>query len=140
MYHYSHLLPKQVIEKCEYYGKASWNVRRQKMQWWVNNCYLQLSKPFRVHIVFSSPGWLTYYGKQHPPQIQAMWQDLQKPDTSIELRPMEDVQQLLHSYHYIIQRYFVIKLDYPARIYLIIRKYLSKIKWKVIAWFRPKSS
>ena len=57
LYHYSLLLPKQVIEKCDYYATADW-ARRTGAVEWANEAYLSLQRPFRVHNVFAHPSWL----------------------------------------------------------------------------------
>ncbi len=57
LYHYSLLLPKQVIEKCDYYATADWARRTGAIEW-ANDAYLSLNRPYRVHNVFAYPSWL----------------------------------------------------------------------------------
>ena len=54
LYHYSLLLPKQVIEKCDYYANADWARRTGAIEW-ANEACLSLHRPFRVHNVYRPP-------------------------------------------------------------------------------------
>ena len=71
LYHYSLLLPQQVIDKCDYYATADW-ARRQGAVEWANEAYLQLKRPFRVHNVFAYPSWLERFRGPHPVEVVAM--------------------------------------------------------------------
>lgn len=57
LYHYSLLLPKQVIEKCDYYAHADWARLSEAIEW-ANDAYLALHRPFRVHNAYAYPSWL----------------------------------------------------------------------------------
>jgi len=124
MYHYSLLLPKQVIEKCDYYSHAQWAKRHQALDWAYNN-YLELKHPYHVHNVYKYPGWLYRFKKEHPPQIIAMWQALQS-SSDIDIRQTNDIEALLDSPSYRLGVPLVILLDYPARIAANIRKIALK--------------
>lgn len=106
MVHYSLLLPKQVIEKCDYYSHAEW-AKRQGALDWANNAYLSLNRPYHVHNIEEYPSWLTRYTGTHPPQVLAMWQTLIQDNSGFEIRQTDDVEALLNSINYKIGRYFL---------------------------------
>lgn len=96
LYHYSLLLPKQVLDKSTYYGNAAW-ARRPKAQQWAEDVFMRLRKPYRVHNVYSHPSWLEYFTGEHPPAIQAMRKDLESGQCGIEMRRVDDIERLLRS-------------------------------------------
>jgi hypothetical protein len=100
MYHYSLLFPKQVQEKCDYYSKADW-APLSAMDRWAQECYLTLSKPFRVHNVYESRSWLFPYRGKHPRQAVEMVQAVAEGRyPGIELRRTDDIDALLGSWWY----------------------------------------
>ena len=99
LYHYSLLLPKQVIEKCDYYATADW-ARRTGAVEWANEAYLSLRRPFRVHNVFAYPSWLERYRGPRPPEVVAMMSNLQAGEGASQLRPTADIEHLLDSRWY----------------------------------------
>ena len=96
LYHYSLLFPKQVIEKCEYYGKAGW-AERPMAQKWAQDVYINLKNPYRVHNVYDYPSWLERFKGKHPPQIQSLMKDIQSGSIKTELRKTDDLEKLLRS-------------------------------------------
>jgi hypothetical protein len=98
LYHYSLLLPKQVIEKCDYYGNVTWTKRPGAVAW-AQDAFLRLGQPYRVHNVYDFPSWLERYRGPHPEQIVRMVNDLERtrPD---ELRQTADIERLLGSWWY----------------------------------------
>ncbi|MCC6454901.1 MAG: glycosyltransferase family 2 protein [Caldilineaceae bacterium] len=104
LYHYSLVLPKQVIEKCEYYGKAAW-AERAKAQEWAQEVFLALKHPYRVHNVYDYPGWLERFTGQHPPVIEALQRDLRSGELGLELRQTDDIEALLASRRYQLGRW-----------------------------------
>ena len=98
LYHYSLLLPKQVIEKCDYYGNVTWTKRPGAVAW-AQDAFLRLGRPYRVHNVYDFPSWLERYRGPHPEQIVRMVNDLERtrPD---ELRQTADIERLLGSWWY----------------------------------------
>ena len=96
MLHYSLLLPKQVLEKCDYYSRADWAQRRDALDWARHN-WLALKRPFRCHNVAEYPGCLYRYAGAHPPEIKRMWRDINQPDSGIEVRQRDDIDRLLGS-------------------------------------------
>ena len=106
LYHYSFLLPKQVIEKCEYYGRAAWAERNQAEQW-AQEVFFQLKHPFRAHNVDDYPGWLERFSGEHAPQIQQLQRDLASGQLGLEVRPTQDIEALLASTYYQIGRHLL---------------------------------
>jgi len=96
MHHYSLLFPKQVIEKCDYYGTAAW-ARRRKAQRWAQHCYLQLRCPYRVHNVYHFLSWLERFSGAHPPQIEALQTDIAAGRLDVACRRVDDIERLLNS-------------------------------------------
>ncbi len=103
LYHYSLLFPKQVIEKCEYYGTAEW-AKRSGAQHWAQEAFLELRKPFRVHNVYAHPSWLERFRGTHPPEIERMRADIASGALRIDTRPTADIEALLTSPSYAAKR------------------------------------
>jgi hypothetical protein len=98
LYHYSLLLPKQVIEKSDYYGHATWSKRPGAVAW-AQDAFLRLGRPYRVHNVYDFPSWLERYAGPHPEQITRMIDDLARTRPG-ELRDTADIERLLRSRWY----------------------------------------
>lgn len=103
LHHYSLVFPKQVIEKCAYYGGAEW-AQRGGAPRWAQESYLRLRHPYRVHNVYSHPSWLERYQGSHPPQIKCLRSDIDAGRVDALVRPTEDVDQLLRSPLYVVGR------------------------------------
>jgi hypothetical protein len=116
LYHYSLLFPKQVLEKSAYYQNVDWG-QFKAMEQWANENYMALRKPFRVHNVYEYPSWLERFSKSHPPQINAMWDDILARKVNIQIRDNTDIEALLKNPLYKIARFFVKYIDntYPLR-------------------------
>ncbi len=114
LHHYSLVFPKQVVEKSAYYDQARW-VSRSEYGTWAQNNFLGLGNPFRVHNVYDQPSWLERFRGRHPPQVEAMRRDIEAGRIRIDLRPSEDVEQLLRSPRYRLGRAALKLLDYPDR-------------------------
>lgn len=100
MRHYSLLFPKQVREKVEYY--ANWGLygdwfAEQETRRWLEDSYLTLRRPYRVHNVYRYPSWLERYRGGHPPEVLRMMADIDAGRASVETRPMEDAYRLLRA-------------------------------------------
>ena len=141
MLHYSLLLPKQVREKAIYYQNAAW-AKRERMQWWVTDCFFGLKHPFYVHNAYDYPSWLERYTGKHPPQVKAMWHELQESD--YELRQTEDVERLLTAWWYPLARLWSKLWNYPSRLLMepvikpILRYIIPKRLWLQLKRFvRP---
>ncbi len=96
LYHYSLVFPKQVIEKCEYYGTAEW-AKRAKAQEWAQRVFMSLEDPYLVHNVYDYPGWLERFRGRHPPVIDQLRNDIERGAVQIQLRPVADIKRLLRS-------------------------------------------
>lgn len=123
MYHYSLLLPKQVLEKSAYYGQAY--PHHSGGNSWAHDHFMRLSRPFHVHNVYKYPSWLEHYRSITHPQIQHLWQELPSCFPDISLRPASDAQALLDSSWYQWARSFVKKLDRPA---LFLRRWYNRLR------------
>jgi hypothetical protein len=110
LYHYSLLLPKQVIEKCDYYGNAAWAMRPGAIAW-ARDSFESLRRPYRVHNVYQYPSWLEQYSGKHPDQILAMVAALRSPDSQIPLRQTDDIDRLLTRPWYWAGRALLRRLD-----------------------------
>jgi FkbM family methyltransferase len=109
LYHYSLLLPKQVIEKCEYYGNAIW-AKRPGAVAWAQDAFLRLGRPYRVHNVYDYPSWLERYDGPHPAEVVRLVDDLARahPD---QLRQTADIERLLDTWWYGLGRGGLIIMD-----------------------------
>jgi glycosyltransferase involved in cell wall biosynthesis len=146
LYHYSLLFPKQVLEKSRYYtfevGKG-----KSTSPEWVQDSFLTLKKPYRVHNVYKYPGWLSRYKGPHPPQDMAMWGDVLAGEIKIEVRNNTDAERLLNSMWYPIRREgyklgflffhiwkrklrpYIMKLTYRTKLGFPIRKLIKVINF-----------
>lgn len=121
LYHYSLLFPRQVYEKCDYYGSAKW-AERSKALSWANENFMELKHPYRVHNVYEYPSWLNRFGGEHPPQIYQMYRDLENGALAEKRRQNEDIEGLLSSFFYVLGRLFLEVLDYPDRLVQFARR------------------
>jgi hypothetical protein len=103
LYHYSFLFPKQVQAKSNYYSKVSWGAFDQMINW-AETSYLTLKHPFNVHNVYKYPSWLECYKGNHPPQVNAMWSDIQSGCIRCDLRRTDDIRELMKAPWYMIGR------------------------------------
>ena len=110
LYHYSLLLPKQVIEKCDYYGNAAWAAQPGAIAW-AQESFMSLRRPFRVHNVFQHPSWLERYAGPHPEQAARMVAELRAANGAIQLRRTDDVERLLASPLYRLSRAVLKRAD-----------------------------
>jgi len=106
LYHYSKLLPKQVLEKCSYYARVDWGAF-QRMESWAQETFFKLQHPFDVCTAVQQPlSWLEPYHGPHPQQILAMIANIQAgqhPD--ITLRPTDDIARVIRSPRYRVGRW-----------------------------------
>ena len=131
LYHYSLLLPKQVMEKCDYYANAEWARRAGAVQW-AQDAFLSLRRPFRVHNVYNFLSWLERYSGPHPDQIQTMVHDMRTGGVSgVSLRETADIERLLASPWYNLGRWIVQRLDpVDFRLRRIRRRLMSaRVAW-----------
>jgi glycosyltransferase involved in cell wall biosynthesis len=121
LYHYPLVFPKQVLEKSRYYDAANW-VRRNQMEKWANDTFLNLKHPYRVHNVYDYVSWLERFEGRHPPQINALMGDLTAGVLEINTRTTTDIENLLQSPSYRAGR--------------AVLKKLSSIRLSAIHWER----
>jgi len=127
LYHYSLLLPRQVIEKCDYYGNATFTKRPNAVAW-AEDAFLRLGRPYRVHNVYDYPSWLERYSGPHPEQITRMVDELRRTRPE-ELRRTEDIDRLLGSWWYGIGRRVLIAVGVlDARSRALARRVARRIR------------
>lgn len=98
LFHYSLLLPKQVLDKCDYYQNATWAERSQAIEW-AEGSFVRLGQPYRVHNVYDYPSWLERFNGEHPPAAISMMETLAATAPG-ELRRTDDIERLLGSRRY----------------------------------------
>ena len=125
LYHYSLLFPKQVIEKCEYYGSATW-LQREKAQRWAREVFLGLKSPFRVHNVYRYPSWLERYDGDHPPQRKVLRDDIITGRITVQTRSTDDIEILLNSFSYRLGRAVIKHLEPFDRLRLHLWRLLTR--------------
>ncbi len=99
LYHYAFLLPKQVKEKCEYYGNAKW-ARRALSRKWAIDTFDKLRNPYRAHNVYNYLSWIERFIGKHPKQIEMLRSDLLAGNIDAIMRPTDDIELLLNSKRY----------------------------------------
>jgi hypothetical protein len=109
LYHYSLLLPRQVLEKCEYYRNVTFTKRHATIAW-AEDAFLRLGRPYHVHNVYDQPSWLERYDDPHPREIARMVDDIARSDPA-QLRQTADIERLLSSWWYPLGRQALIVLD-----------------------------
>lgn len=100
MFHYSLLFPFQAIEKVEYY--SNWGVDgdwypADAARRWLEESYLSLRRPYRVHNVWRYPSWLERFDGRHPSEAERLFADVAAGRVSVKRRSMADAERLLHS-------------------------------------------
>lgn len=106
LFHYSLLLPKEVIEKCDYYANAEWAKRAGALEW-AREAWMELRRPFRVHNVYDHPSWLERYVGDHPAEVVRMVEDLRASGEAGALRRTDDIERLLASPRYRLGRAYL---------------------------------
>ena len=124
MYHYSLLLPKQVLEKSAYYSRAEWAKRQNALEW-AQDAYMSLRRPYHLHNVDDYPGCLYRYYGAHPPQVLKMWRDISAAESGYEIRLRDDIETLLDSRRYQVGRWLIMSLDKPASLWSVMRRRLK---------------
>lgn len=105
LFHYELLFPKQVIEKCQYYAAVGWTSVLRQADEWARTCYLTITKPFRVHMMYGHVSWLERFAGAHPPQVIEMVATVGSGrHENISLRRTDDVERLLSDPVYSVKR------------------------------------
>lgn len=99
LFHYSLLFPKQVQEKCAYYGNLE-KARRPEAERWAEQVFGRLERPYRVHNVYQHPSWLERHEGPHPPEARRMVEEARAGRIDVVLRDCVDVERLLASPRY----------------------------------------
>jgi len=128
LYHYSLLFPKQVREKCKYYSTPGESYKTN-MDLWAENCYFKITKPFRLHNVEQYPSWLMRYKGTHPKQIENLFDDIDSGITKIDLREIDDIENLLDNTYYKSLRWLLILVDRLGvfRLILFVRSLIKSM-------------
>ena len=103
MYHYDHLFPHQVRQKAAIYRFEKPKVCAEVEKWAEEN-FIRLSHPFRVERHFWYPSWIERYRGGHPPQVVEMMADIRAGRLAVELRRTDDIERLLGSRVYQVER------------------------------------
>lgn len=125
LHHYSLLLPRQVAEKCAYYANAPW-ARRAGATAWAGQVFGDLLRPYRAHNVEAYPGWLNRYQGPHPPEIERMVASLRATSPQ-QLRPTDDIEQLLAKPTYRFGCAVLKLLDHLDRHFPIVGRHLPRV-------------
>jgi glycosyltransferase involved in cell wall biosynthesis len=131
LYHYSFVFPKQVQDKCKYYSQADWAGHAIGAVEWAYNNFFTLKDPFRVHNVYQYPSWLERFEGQHPPEIIRLQNDIHDGRISVELRQIDDVEQILRSHSYLMKRAALKKLSPIGRQFQSLRSLGARIKQRI---------
>jgi len=93
-HHYGMVFPKQAQQKAAYYKKMWPN--HHDMDQWLTQSFEQLQHPYRILHGTPAPSWLTGFKGHHPPQIEALIDDLCDGNIDLPIRPTADIERLLH--------------------------------------------
>jgi hypothetical protein len=103
LYHYEYLFPIQVHNKAEYYENAPHCQGLRPDSSWVDTCYMNLNKPFRVHNIYKWRSWLESFYGRHPPEVIKMVDDVSEGKfIGISKRHTSDIDVLLNSKPYLL--------------------------------------
>lgn len=102
LYHYEYLLPIQVYNKAEYYAHAPHCKGIRPDHKWVDECYMELKKPYRVHNIYKWLSWLERYNGEHPEAILEMMSGISEGRIlTASKRHFDDIERLLSSKIYL---------------------------------------
>ena len=105
LYHYSYVLPKQARQKVGYYSNVEWTSSFRDNERWFNESFLQLKQPlFLGEKGWPNLQWLERYVGKHPEAIEALQRDLSSGKIKEGARPTQDIEKLLSSPLYSLQR------------------------------------
>ena len=105
LYHYSYVLPKQAQQKVGYYSNVEWTSSFRDNKRWFNEGFVQLRRPlFLGEKGWPNLQWLERYRGKHPEEIVTLRTDLAAGKVTEALRPTEDIEKLLSSPLYSLQR------------------------------------
>lgn len=129
LYHYEQLFPKQVREKCSYYSRVGWSSKLEGLDTWATECFLTLSHPYRVHMVYRFPSWYERYHAAVPPVVLRMVEAVKLGEhASVELRRSQDIEDLLSSPLYSLGRSVLKACSILYSVYLSCRRLLGRCR------------
>jgi hypothetical protein len=99
LYHYSLLFPWQVEQKTRIYRDEKPDSCAGIVDW-ADHAYFELQRPYHVHNLYKSPGWLQRYRGEYPAEVARMMEAASRGDVPGGLRPTADVEQMLDSWWY----------------------------------------
>jgi hypothetical protein len=119
LYHYSYVLPKQAQQKVGYYSNVEWTESFRDNLRWFEESYQQLKQPlFLGEKGWPNLQWLERFAGQHPQAIVALKADLVSGKIKEPQRAADDINALLNSPWYSIQRFLargVLTFYWPLR-------------------------
>ena len=146
LYHYEYLFPNQVYNKAKYYANAPHCIGLRPDINWVDNYYMNLNNPFRVHNIVRWRSWLEKYEGTHPPLVLKMIYDvLEGKFPEIKKRHTDDIDKLLNSKSYVLGIY-LLKIVVPVlkifnKLKLNFRSLSIRLKiWPFIQLLRGKKN
>jgi hypothetical protein len=104
LYHYSYVFPKQAKQKVGYYANVVWTDVFRGNQLWLEESYLGLKRPMFLSEKGRTLQWLEPFRGQHPEAIQQLREDLASGKVAEPQRPSQDIERLLASPLYRLQR------------------------------------
>jgi hypothetical protein len=105
MHHYSYVFPKQAEQKVGYYANVDWTDAFKQNARWMREEYYDLRHPmFLGERGWPVLQWLERYSGQHPAAIQRLRADLVSGKILENMRPTEDIDRLLNSPLYFLER------------------------------------
>lgn len=119
MYHYSYVFPKQARQKVGYYSHVDWTSAFRENKRWLEESYLKLKRPmFLGEKGWPNLQWLERFESSHPESINLLREDLTTGKVKELMRPTEDINRLLNSFAYTLQRSaarFFLAMYWPVR-------------------------
>jgi hypothetical protein len=114
MYHYSLLFPWQVQQKALIYRDEKPRAFSAMVDWY-EHAYLRLERPYRIHNIYRTPGWLQRYRGEYPREVVRMMADGAGGELPGGIRPVDDAERLLRAWWYPCGREALKALDYLVR-------------------------
>lgn len=126
LYHYSYVFPKQALQKVGYYSHVEWTDAFRHNEIWFRDQYQNLQSPLHLG---ERPGlqWLERFRGSHPEAIERLRTDIDNGIISEKLRPSHDIDRLLDSPLYMVQKL-------AARLFLFIFWPLRRMWKRLRGW------
>jgi hypothetical protein len=121
LYHYEYLFPFQVKNKTIYYSNRCQGSRHSLD--WFNDCYMNLSKPFKVHNIMRWLSWLEVYAGIHPHQVENMMNEVSNNYKWITVRRTDDLDILTKNIWY---NFSILMLKFIS---LIVRVFYTDLRF-----------